>query len=83
MFAVLGIIFLSIAFMHHKLGRYSHFTDSIFLLIEAGCLAIIALDFFHEGKKAYLFVTWFTAIMYVVVAFIKYSQKKNKIQNHN
>ncbi len=77
LFLVLGLIFLSIAFMHHTLAKYSHFVDSIFLIIEAICLAIIAADFFNEGKKALPYCYIVASVMYVVVAFIKYRKKKN------
>lgn len=75
-FVVLGIIFLCIALLHHRLAKWSHFVDSIFLIIEAICLSVIAGDFFHEGKKALPYCYVFAALMYVVVAFIKYKQKR-------
>lgn len=82
MFFAMGILFISIALLHKKLVAYSHLLDSIFLIIEAICLAIIAADYFHAGKKALPWCYVSASIAYLVVAFFKYKKNSAARQSH-
>jgi hypothetical protein len=51
-FLIAGVIFLSVAIFHHKLIHHFLYIDGVFFTIEAILYAIVAADYFHEGKKA-------------------------------
>ena len=79
-FFMLGIIFLLIAALHHRLVARFHFVDSIFLIIEAVCYSVIAYDYFHAGKIALPWCYVFVCLAYITAAGIKY--RKSAHSNH-
>jgi hypothetical protein len=78
LFAVLGLIFIGIAIFHHKLAAMSGFVDSAFLIIEALCVAVIAVEYYNEGKKGLPWCYAFAAVMYVIAAVLVYRRKAKK-----
>jgi chromate transport protein ChrA len=66
-FAIFGIIFLAIAFFHHKIAQKFAWVDGVFFSIEAILSIIVAYEFFHMGKKAlpitYLLLSFFQFFM--------------------
>jgi len=77
-FAIAGIIFLCIAIMHHRIAKVFPYVDGVFFIIEALLYAIIAAEYFHKGKKALPWCYVFTAVAYVIAAFIKGKKGKAK-----
>ncbi len=70
-FTIAGIVFLSIAVFHHHLEKKYPWVDGVFLLIEAVLSFIVALDFFHMGKKALPYTYIFLGIFQIVMAFVR------------
>ena len=70
-FLLAGIIFLSIALLHHRLVKYFPYTDSIFFVIEAVLYTVIAVDYFHEGKKGLPWCYLLATLAYLAVAIVK------------
>ncbi|MEO6135797.1 MAG: hypothetical protein ABIP35_11635 [Ginsengibacter sp.] len=52
LFGVAGLIFLAIAFVHPTIEKRAPWVDGVFLIIEGLLSIIVALDYFHLGKKA-------------------------------
>lgn len=77
-FLIAGIIFLCVAVFHHRLAHRFFYIDGIFFLIEASLYAIIAADYFHEGKKALPWCYVLVTIGYCFVAVIKAKKGKEK-----
>ncbi len=67
LFLFAGIIFLTIALLHPIIEKKAPWVDGIFFIIEGILSIIVALDFFHLGKKAlpltYLFLAGFQFYM--------------------
>ena len=47
-----GLVFLSIAILHPVIEKKIPWVDGLFLLIEGILSIIVALEYFHLGKKA-------------------------------
>jgi len=47
-----GFIFLIIASLHSLIEKKVPWVDGVFFLIEGALSIIVALDYFHLGKKA-------------------------------
>jgi hypothetical protein len=77
-FFIAGLIFLSVAVFHHRLAKRFLYVDGVFFIIEGILNGIVALDYFHEGKKALPWCYVFAAVMYCVVAVIKARKGKEK-----
>jgi len=77
-FLIAGVIFLSVAIFHHKLIHHFLYIDGVFFTIEAILYAIVAADYFHEGKKALPWCYVFVAVMYCVAAVIRAKKGKEK-----
>jgi len=52
LFGVAGLIFLTIALFHHIIEKKAPWIDGLFFCIEGLLSIIVALEFFHAGKKA-------------------------------
>ncbi len=67
LFAIAGLIFLTIAFLHPIIEKKVPWLDGLFFIIEGILSIIVAIDFFHAGKKAlpitFLFVAAFQFYM--------------------
>src|ERR1700712_612959 len=70
-FLIAGIVFLSIALLHHKLVRRFPYADGVFFVIEAILYAVIAADYFHQGKKGLPWCYAFASLAYIVTAIVK------------
>ncbi len=71
LFYVAGVLFILIAAFHHQLARRFRVVNSIFHLIEAVVLFIIAYDYFHHGKAVLPFVYLLACIGHLIAAFVK------------
>lgn len=67
LFGIAGIIFLIIAFLHPIIEKKVPWLDGVFFIVEGVLSIIVAIDFFHVGKKAlpitFLFVAAFQFYM--------------------
>ncbi len=77
-FFIAGILFLSLAFFHHRVAHRFPYIDGVFFLIESFCYGMIAADFFHEGKKALPWCYAVVTIAYCIVGIIKAFKGKTK-----
>ena len=79
LFALAGLLFLSIAFLHPVIEKKAPWVDGVFLLIEGVLSIIVAIDFFHLGKKALPIVYVFLGLLQFFMAFRK---SKKGIEHH-
>ena len=79
LFALAGLLFLSIAFLHPVIEKKVPWVDGVFLLIEGVLSIIVAIDFFHLGKKALPIVYVFLGLLQFFMAFRK---SKKGIEHH-
>jgi DNA integrity scanning protein DisA with diadenylate cyclase activity len=67
LFGIAGLIFLAIAFLHPIIEKKVPWLDGVFFIVEGVLSIIVAIDFFHVGKKAlpitFLFVATFQFYM--------------------
>jgi DNA integrity scanning protein DisA with diadenylate cyclase activity len=67
LFGIAGLIFLAIEFLHPIIEKKVPWLDGLFFIIEGVLSIIVAIDFFHVGKKAlpitFLFVATFQFYM--------------------
>ena len=67
LFAIAGLTFLTIAFFHPIIEKKAPWVDGVFFIIEGILSIVVAIDFFHLGKKAlpltYLFLAFFQFYM--------------------
>jgi hypothetical protein len=79
LFAAAGLLFLAIAILHPVIEKKAPWVDGVFFLIEGILSLIVAIDFFHHGKKAlpatYLFLSIFQF-------FMAFRQSKKGIEHH-
>ncbi|RYY59129.1 MAG: hypothetical protein EOO05_14270 [Chitinophagaceae bacterium] len=69
-FLIAGLVFLTVAFMHHVIERKAPWIDGVFFLIEASLSFLIAYEYFHMGKKGLPFVYVVLGIAQIVVASV-------------
>ncbi len=79
LFALAGVIFLSIAFFHPIIEKKAPWIDGVFFLIEGILSIIIAIDFFHLGKKA-LPITYL--LLGLFQFFLAFRKSKKGIEQH-
>ena len=79
LFALAGLVFLSIAFFHPVIEKKAPWVDGVFFLIEAVLSIIIAIDFFHLGKRALPIAYIFLGLFQFFMAFRK---GKKGIEHH-
>ena len=73
-FLIAGIIFLLVALLHHRLAKRFPYIDGVFFVIESILYAVIATDYFNEGKKALPWCYVLVTIAYLFVALKKGKQ---------
>lgn len=78
-FGIAGLVFLAIAFLHPVIEKKAPWIDGVFFIIEGILSVIVALDFFHVGKKA-LPVTYL--LLAVFQFFMAFRKSKKGIENH-
>jgi hypothetical protein len=78
-FALAGLVFLSIAIFHPVIEKKVPWVDGVFLIIEGVLSIIIALDFFHMGKKALPYTYLLLACFQFFIAF---KRSKKGIEHH-
>lgn len=69
-FAIAGIVFISIALLHHTIERKAPWIDGIFFAIEGLLSLSIAYDYFHMGKKGLPLTYLAAGITQLTVAFM-------------
>lgn len=62
-FLLSGLIFLAIAFFHHRLEERFPWIDTFFYAIEAILSFIIAYEYFEAGKKGLPYAYIFAGLM--------------------
>lgn len=67
-FAVAGLVFLSVAFFHERLARRWPRVDMLFFLIESGLSFVVMAELFHAGKRGLPYMYLFAGIMQIVAA---------------
>lgn len=75
-------MFLLVALLHHKLVYLFPYVDGVFFFIEAILCALIAADYFEQGKKGLPWCYVIAAVLYLFVAFIKGKKGKAIHQNN-
>lgn len=70
-FAIAGIVFLAVALLHHRIAKVFTYVDGVFFLIEAALYMLIAIEYFHLGKKALPWAYVFATVCYCAAAVIK------------
>jgi hypothetical protein len=80
LFALAGLVFLSIAIFHPFIEKKAPWVDGVFFLIEGILSIIVAFDYFHLGKKA-------LPITYILLGlfqfFMAFRKSKKGIEHHN
>ena len=71
LFALAGLVFLSIAFFHPAIEKKAPWVDGVFILIEGVLSIIVAIDFFHLGKRALPITYIFLGLFQFYMAFRK------------
>lgn len=79
LFGVAGLLFLTIALLHPIIEKKAPWVDGVFFIIEGILSIIVAVDFFHLGKKALPLAYLLLAIFQFFIAFKK---SKKGIENH-
>ena len=79
LFGIAGLVFLTIALLHPIIEKKAPWVDGVFFIIEGILSIIVAVDFFHMGKKALPLTYLFLAIFQFYMAFKK---SKNGIELH-
>jgi hypothetical protein len=78
-FAIAGLLFLSIALLHPVIEKKAPWVDGVFFVIEGILSLIVAYEFFHAGKKA-------LPITYLLLAafqfFMAFKKSKKGIEQH-
>lgn len=82
-FAVAGIVFLAVALLHHSIAKVFPYVDGVFFLIEAAVYMLIAIEYFHLGKKALPWAYVFATVCYCVAAVIKGRKRSRIHRQHN
>lgn len=70
-FGLAGLVFISVALMHRLIEKKAPWIDGVFFVIEACLSFLVALDYFHMGKKALPYCYLAAGIGQLVVAFVK------------
>ena len=79
LFAVMGVLFLAIAFFHSVIETKAPWIDGVFFVIEGILSIAVAIDFFHMGKKALPLAYTGLAIFQFIIAFRK---SRKGIEHH-
>lgn len=79
-FMLAGFVFMIIALLHPVIEKKAPWIDGVFFLIEGVLSIIVALDFFHAGKKALPISYIFLALFQFYIAF---KRSKKGIEHHN
>lgn len=69
LFAIAGCIFLAIAILHTVIEKKSPWIDGVFFIIEGILSIIVAIDFFHTGKKGLPVCYLLLGIFQFIIAF--------------
>lgn len=69
-FAIAGIVFISIAVLHHTIEQKAPWIDGIFFAIEGLLSLAIAYDYFHMGKKGLPLTYLAAGIIQLAVALV-------------
>lgn len=71
LFGIAGLVFLTIALLHPIIEKKAPWVDGVFFIIEGILSIIVAVDFFHMGKKALPLTYLFLASFQFYMAFKK------------
>ena len=71
LFGIAGLLFITIALFHPIIEKRVPWVDGVFFVIEGILSIIVALDYFHLGKKALPLTYLFLAIFQIYIAFKK------------
>ncbi len=69
-FAIAGLIFISIALLHHTIEQKAPWIDGVFFAIEGLLSMAIAYDYFHMGKKGLPLTYLAAGLVQLAVAFM-------------
>lgn len=79
LFAVAGLVFLLIALFHPIIEKKIPWVDGVFFVIEGILSFIVAIDFFHLGKKA-------VPIAYIIIGlfqfFVAFRKSRKAIKHY-
>lgn len=79
LFALAGLVFLSIAIFHPLIEKKAPWIDGVFFLLEGILSIIVAFDYFHLGKKA-LPITYI--LLGIFQFFMAFRKSKKGIELH-
>lgn len=75
-FLISGIVFLSVALLHHRLLARFPFVDTLFFVIEGMLSLIIAWEYHEAGKHAIPYMYVLAALLQLTAVFVFYKRKK-------
>ena len=78
-FAIAGIVFLSVAAFHHRLAKKFRFIDTLFFTIEAILSFVIAYEYLHAGKTGLPYVYIFAGLLQLFAIY--FFRKNHRIAN--
>ena len=78
-FLIAGLIFVAVAFFHPVIEKKAPWIDGLFFFIEGVLSVIVAIDFFHMGKKALPYTYIFLALFQF---FMAYKRALKGMQQH-
>ena len=79
LFALAGLVFLSIAIFHPLIEKKAPWIDGVFFLLEGILSIIVAFDYFYLGKKA-LPITYI--LLGIFQFFMAFRKSKKGIELH-
>jgi hypothetical protein len=68
-FAIAGLVFITIAVLHHTIAQKAPWIDGVFFAIEGILSLVIAYDYYHMGKKGLPISYLIAGIIQLAVAF--------------
>ncbi len=70
LFAIAGLVFLSVAAFHPVIEKRLPWIDGLFFTIEGILSAVVAYEFFHAGKKALPFCYLLLSVFQFIMAYV-------------
>lgn len=80
LFAIAGVVFLTIAWLHPVIEKKAQWVDGVFFVIEGILSVVVACEFFYAGKKA-LPATYLLLALFQFFMAVKRSKKGMEVHS--